>query len=137
VSSGRLTTLSALAAGALAASVLGIPGCFSERSAPTGPTRGVECRIALGPDVVGSTLVVIRDFSFQPGEIRVRAGATVTWANCDDPGQPAHTSTADQGAWSSPSLSPGDVFSHTFAQAGTFTYHCEPHPFMTATVIVE
>lgn len=67
----------------------------------------------------------------------IGVGGTVTWVNCDDPGQPAHTSTADQGAWSSPSLNPGDVFSRAFAQAGTFAYHCEPHPFMTATVIVE
>jgi plastocyanin len=137
VSPGRLATLGTLAASALAASVLAIPACFSERSAPTGPISGVECRIPLGPDVVGSTLVVIRDFSFQPAEIRIRAGGTVTWINCDDPGQPAHTSTADQGAWNSPSLNPGDVFSSAFAQAGTFAYHCEPHPFMIATVIVE
>jgi plastocyanin len=123
--------------GTLAASALLILACFSERSAPTGPITGVECRIPLGPEVVGSTLVAIRDFSFQPTEIRIRAGGTVTWVNCDDPGQPAHTSTADQGAWSSASLNPGDVFSHPFAQAGTFAYHCELHPFMTATVIVE
>jgi len=128
----RLTTLATLAASALV-----IPACFSERSAPTGPITGVECRIPLGPDVVGSTLVAIRDFSFQPAEIRIKAGGTVTWVMCEDPGQPAHTSTADQGAWSSPSLNPGDVFSRAFAQAGTFAYHCEPHPFMTATVIVE
>lgn len=128
----RLTTLATLAASALV-----ILACFSERSAPTGPISGVECRIPLGPDVVGSTLVAIRDFSFQPAEIRIKAGGTVTWVMCEDPGQPAHTSTADQGAWSSPSLNPGDVFSRAFAQAGTFAYHCEPHPFMTATVIVE
>ena len=131
MSPGRLTL------GALTASALVISACFSERSAPTGPITGVECRIPLGPDVVGSTLVAIRDFSFQPAEIRIRAGGTVTWVNCEDPGQPPHTSTADQGAWNSPSLNSGDVFSRTFAQAGTFAYHCEPHPFMTATVIVE
>lgn len=128
----RLTTL-----GTLAASALVLLDCFSERSAPTGPITGVECRLTLGPDVVGSTLVVIRDFSFQPVEIRIRAGGTVTWVNCDDPGQPAHTSTADQGAWSSPLLNPGDVFSRAFAQAGTFAYHCELHPLMIAAVIVE
>lgn len=127
-----LTTLATLAASALV-----IPACFSERSAPTGPIAGVECRIPLGPAVVGSTLVAIRDFSFQPAEIRIKTGGTVTWVSCEDPGQPAHTSTADQGAWSSPSLNSGEVFSRAFAQAGTFAYHCEPHPFMTATVIVE
>ena len=29
------------------------------------------------------------------------------------------------------------TFSYTFDDAGTFTYHCTPHPMMVGTVIVE
>jgi plastocyanin len=64
----------------------------------------------------------------------VRAGTRVTWVNCDPD---SHTSTADGAQWSSPLLATGDAFTHTFDAAGDFPYHCEPHPFMTARVIVE
>ncbi len=115
-----------LAAGAVA-------GCFSERDATTAPLEGV-CSFPAGEGVAGSTLVVIRDFAFGPGDVRVRAGERVTWINCDED---SHTSTADAGEWSSPLLAPGDVFTQTFAAAGEFPYHCEPHPFMIGRVIVE
>ncbi len=114
-----------LAAGALAA-------CFSERGT-TGPAGG-ECSFPIGEDVPGSIVVLIRDFAFAPAEIRIRAGGRVTWINCD---QVSHTSTADEGEWSSPLLAPGDAFTRTFTAPGEFPYHCEPHPFMTGRVIVE
>jgi plastocyanin len=126
---GRL--LSVLVA-ALALGTGALLGCFSKHEA-TAPTEGV-CSLPLGEGVPGSTLIVIRDFSFGPGEVRVRAGARVTWLNCDED---QHTSTADGGQWASGLLSPGDAFTQDFPTAGEFPYHCEPHPFMTGRVIVE
>jgi plastocyanin len=111
-------------------------GCFSERSA-TAPTIGGDCRIPLTPELLGATIVIIQNFAFQPSEVRIKQGGKVVWANCSAAGDPAHTSTADGGAWSSPPLDPGTTFGHTFDQAGTFAYHCEPHPFMTGSVVVE
>jgi plastocyanin len=107
-------------------------GCFSEHEA-TGTTEGV-CSVNVGEGVPGSTVVFIRQFTFQPAEVRVRAGERVTWVNCD---QDPHTSTADEGGWASPLLAPGDGFTQTFSAAGEFPYFCEPHPFMTGRVIVE
>lgn len=113
--------------------LLPVAGCFSERDATAPPAEGV-CSLPVGEGVPGSTLVIVRAFTFTPVEVRVRAGDRVTWVNCDpDP----HTSTADGGQWSSPLLSTGDAFTHTFDAVGDFPYHCEPHPFMTARVIVE
>ena len=114
-----------LAAGALA-------GCFSKHEA-TAPAEGT-CSLPLGEGVPGSTVVVIRDFTFAPGDVRVRAGDRITWINCDED---QHTSTADGGQWSSPLLSPGDGFTQTFSTVGEFPYHCQPHPFMSGRVIVE
>jgi plastocyanin len=120
-----LGVLAGLAAGILA-------GCFSEREA-TAPVEGV-CSFPLGEGVPGSTIVVINRFAFGPADVRVRAGERVTWVNCDlEP----HTSTADGGQWASPLLAPGDGFTQTFPTTGEFSYHCAPHPFMTARVIVE
>jgi plastocyanin len=111
---------------------VGATSCFSEHEA-TEAVEGV-CNIDLGDGLPGSTLVVVRQFSFTPAEVRVRAGERVTWINCD---QDAHTSTADNGEWASPLLATGDGFTQTFATPGEFSYFCVPHPFMTARVIVE
>jgi plastocyanin len=110
----------------------GLAGCFSQREA-TAPVEGV-CSLPVGEGVPGSTLVVIRGFAYGPLDVRVRAGERITWVNCDTD---LHTSTADGGQWASPLLVPGDAFTQAFATTGEFSYHCEPHPFMTARVIVE
>ncbi len=110
--------------------------CLSSRAIPTENVTG-ECRLPLGAKVAGSTIVVIRNFTFEPAEVRIKAGTSVTWVNCDQPGQPAHTSTADQSQWDSGSLTDGKAFTHPFSTAGRFGYHCEPHPFMTGTIVVE
>jgi plastocyanin len=80
-----------------------------------------------------SAAVSIVDFAFQPASVEIATGGTVTWTNT---GQAPHTVTADDGSFDSGTLSPGATFSQTFATAGTFTYHCNIHPQMTATVIV-
>lgn len=120
-----------------AAAALVSAGCFSERSlGPGNPTDG-QCTLPLSAKVPGSRLVLVRSFAFQPGDVRVKAGETVTWVNCAAADEPAHTTTDDGGAFASPLLAPGEAFSQTFSQPGTFTYHCEPHPFMTARILVD
>ena len=114
---------------------LAVVACFSERVAGDGLPSGVRCEVPL--DGFGTTVVAIRDFAFRPADVRIRTGTTVTWVNCEPQNVESHTTTADGGAWSSPLLAPGATFSHTFDQVGTFAYHCEPHPFMRATIIVE
>src|SRR5215208_4207453 len=77
--------------------------------------------------------VSIQDFFFDPGQLTVAPGTTVTWVN---KGQAPHTTTADDGTWDSGTLQPGEDFSFTFDQPGTYTYHCSIHPDMTASVKV-
>ena len=111
----------------------GLASCVSDRS--TGTERGTNgCTAQLPSTAFGSTIVVISNFAFVPSEVHVRAGTKVTWLNCD---ATPHTSTADGGAWHSPLLDPGAVVTVDFPSAGTFPYHCDPHPFMTARVVVE
>lgn len=110
----------------------GAAACFSERTVAA--VEEGECRFPVGEGVPGSTVVVIRRFAFNPEAVRIGVGERVTWINCDeDP----HTSTADGGEWASPLLVPGDAYTRAFDEPGTFPYHCEPHPFMQARVIVE
>jgi predicted lipoprotein with Yx(FWY)xxD motif/plastocyanin len=75
----------------------------------------------------------IVDFAFAPGTLTVRVGTVVTWTNT---GSAPHTVTADGGGFGSPVLQSGTSFSHAFAAAGTFAYHCSIHSSMTGTVVV-
>jgi plastocyanin len=78
--------------------------------------------------------VTIQNFAFGPQTITVAPGTTVVWTNKDSV---AHTVTSDTGAWpDSGNLATAQTFSHTFAKAGTYPYHCAIHPSMTAKVTV-
>jgi predicted lipoprotein with Yx(FWY)xxD motif len=78
--------------------------------------------------------VTIQNFAFSPQTITVTPGTTVIWTNKDSAN---HTVTSDTDAWpDSGNLATNRTFSHTFANAGTYTYHCALHPSMTGKVIV-
>ncbi len=78
--------------------------------------------------------VVIADFSFSPASITIDQGDTVTWTNN---GPTAHSATAGGGEFDTGILKAGQTSSHTFSQAGTYSYFCQPHPFMKGTVVVQ
>ena len=122
-------------------SVLGVALALacSGRHDATAPYRPpAECALA-GQPAPGATeaFVAMRSFAFSPDTIRVAAGTTVTWVNCEPPGIDAHTSTASGGEWDSGYLSPGAKYSRVFAAVGRFAYACVPHPSMHGMVIVQ
>lgn len=118
--------------------VVALAACFSSKSPTENGNLAGECSFSPVSAVPGSSVIAIKNLLFTPAQVRIRAGASVTWINCEVVGAESHTSTADQqGLWSSPSLSSGASFTQTYPQPGTFTYHCVPHPFMTGTVVVE
>ena len=82
-----------------------------------------------------SSNVIIRDFQFDPDTITVTAGDTVEWENEDD--GVVHTATADDGDFDTGDIGPNESASATLPTAGTFQYHCIPHPSMKGTVRVE
>jgi amicyanin len=82
------------------------------------------------PDTV---IVIIQKYKFQTGMVTVKAGDVVVWRNLD---VAEHTLTADSGAFESPLIKPGERWSFRFTTAGTFAYHCMPHPFMKAEIHV-
>jgi plastocyanin len=79
------------------------------------------------------TSVSIVDNAFGSTSITVEAGSTVTWTNN---GSNNHTVTADDGSFGSGTLGSGGSYSFTFNSPGTYAYHCEIHPSMTAQVVV-
>ncbi len=79
--------------------------------------------------------IFIEGFAFDAKTVTVPKGATVIWTNKDSV---RHNVLSDSGSeLKSDLLAQGETYSHTFDVAGTYTYHCGPHPNMKATVIVE
>jgi plastocyanin len=76
----------------------------------------------------------IDNFTFNPQQITVKAGDTVTWVNHDDI---PHTVTSQTLAFRSKALDTDDKFSFTFATPGKFDYFCSLHPHMTGSILVE
>ena len=91
--------------------------------------------------------VTVLDFQFSPNVLEIPTGSRVTWKN---QGRTAHTTTADGGQWDSGSISgstpgggtydqpatPGGSFTRSFAEPGTYVYHCSFHSNMTGRIIV-
>ncbi len=90
--------------------------------------------VRASPGAAAPGTVRIVQFAFVAAVVEVPVGSRVTWTN-DDPSP--HTVTADDGAFDSRQLDPGASFSVLFSGPGTFTYHCDIHPTMVGTVIVD
>ena len=84
-------------------------------------------------NVANATRAEMRTMVFGPKRIEISAGGTVTWTNNDPL---VHTITADDGSWDSGPIEPGKSWSRTFTQPGEYAFHCTPHPFMKAVIVV-
>lgn len=92
--------------------------------------------------------VTIRDFSFGPASLTIKAGGTVTWTNN---GPSSHSVVSDaQGAFDSGTLAPpmasmdpyggmssGASYQMSFSTPGTYAYHCAFHASMHGTITVQ
>jgi plastocyanin len=87
-----------------------------------------------GPSDSGS--VTVRDFEFDPENIVVEPGASVTWTwnGVED-----HDVTFDSPSITDSPLQSSGTFSTTMPTTpGTYTYHCTEHPLlMTGSVEVQ
>jgi plastocyanin len=89
------------------------------------------------PSIAGTadaTTIVVKDFTFSPTPLTVKAGSTVTWTNMDD--EP-HNVTSDTGLFRSGGMDTNDSFSFKFDKPGTYHITCSIHPRMVGTVVVQ
>ncbi|HYW63600.1 MAG TPA: cupredoxin family copper-binding protein [Bradyrhizobium sp.] len=77
--------------------------------------------------------IMIDNFTFEPAQLVVKIGTTVTWKNRDDI---PHT-VVSAGKFRSKTLDTDDSYSFTFTAAGDYTYFCSLHPHMKGTIKVE
>jgi len=81
--------------------------------------------------------------NFVPKLLNIQLGIDnhILWINVDDV---AHTVTPDQSTEDSYSgkfgsigvIMPGETYEFTFTEPNEVPYHCEPHPWMTGTIII-
>ena len=73
-------------------------------------------------------------FGFSSATFTIKVGTTVIWKNMS---LAPHTVTSDDGqTFDSGTVAVGGTFRFTFMNAGTFSYHCNIHPYMRATIVV-
>ncbi len=78
--------------------------------------------------------VRINGMRFEPADITVKPGTTVTWVHGSSM---PHTVTGNADGLRSSTLYRGQQFSHTFDATGRYDYSCDFHPSMKGSVIVE
>ena len=77
--------------------------------------------------------VSIANFAFDPAQITIAAGQSVTWTNND--GAP-HGLKFKDGETGMELMLPGQTFSRTYLKPGVYDYVCAVHAYMTAQVTV-
>lgn len=113
-------------------------GCFSEHVDQTMAPPDPNCPVPASAQGTGKAVVKISGYRFSPDTLRVSRNTTVTWVNCDAAARTdAHTTTSDQGVWSSPLFAQGTTYARVFDRTGSFPYHCTPHPTMKAVIVVQ
>jgi plastocyanin len=80
-----------------------------------------------------NSAVMIDNFTFEPAQLTIKAGTTVTWKNRDD----IPHALVSLGTFKSKVLDTDDSYSFTFASAGDYKYFCSLHPHMTGLIKVE
>ena len=86
------------------------------------------------PPPVTTATVNINGMAFSPSTLTVKTGTTVTWKNND---ATTHTATSDDGStFNTGNILSGYSATALVSQTGTFTYHCNIHSTMTATLVV-
>ncbi|HEX6461032.1 MAG TPA: plastocyanin/azurin family copper-binding protein [Thermoleophilaceae bacterium] len=75
----------------------------------------------------------IQNSAFGLNKVSVLSGDTVTWNNQS---LRQHTVTARDASFASGPINVSGSYSHSFPAAGTYSYYCQIHPFMTGEVDV-
>jgi plastocyanin len=88
---------------------------------------------ARAEDTAAPLAVHIDNFVFEPAQLTVKVGTTVTFKNRDDI---PHVVVC-AGKFRSKTLDTDDSFSFTFTAAGDYKYFCSLHPHMTGMIKVE
>ena len=100
---------------------------------PTTPAQTTTPAESTTPAPNDTTTVEIGNNTFNPAQLHVAPGTTVTFVNNDTV---PHTATADNGAFDTKELPPGYSMDVFLDGEGTVPYHDELHPDMKGSIVV-
>jgi len=116
-------------------------GCIqTNNQADTTPTSGDTNYGTISPTDSNNPLaglthnVRIANLNFNPTDITINVGDTVSWRNEDSS---THTVTSNTGSFGSGEMGLGIIYEHKFTLPGTYEYHCTFHAGMNGRVIVK
>jgi plastocyanin len=122
-----------------------LAGCGStsaaggDTGAPTATPASGGATATIAPTNTTATgssanVVNVANFQFSPATLTVKAGTTVTFKGVSGD----HTVTSDAGSTMmfDQSISQGSSITITFANPGTYKYHCSIHASMHGTIVV-
>ena len=122
----------------IVAGLLAAYGCGSTASGPSTASQSTNPSTGGGgtgtPVSIVNGATVLASSAYAPNPVTIAVGGSVTWTNNDSV---THTSTANNGAFSSGAIAPGGQYTTTFNTAGSYAYHCTIHPGMVGTVTVQ
>ncbi len=89
--------------------------------------------------MVGQRTTAAMPDKFRPGTLQIKAGTTVSFVNDDEHAHTVVSGTRGNpdGRFDSGLLKPGQRFTITFAQPGSYPYVCTLHPGMDGTIVVK
>jgi len=91
---------------------------------------------ALAAPVAGTLEVLIRDYRYEPPQLKIRIGDAVQWVNQEK--RVSHSILfLGPGGFESERIFPGESWRRVFSQPGSYPYTCGPHPEMKGLIEVE
>jgi plastocyanin len=85
----------------------------------------------------GTTDVAIQNFAFSPGSITIPAASIVKWSNLDTITHTVTSTAAPANGTFDTLVNAGTSVCLKFTAAGSYSYHCSIHSFMTGAVTVQ
>jgi plastocyanin len=124
-----------------------LAGCSAQAETSTPPP--ISTAPISTTSVSAGQVINISSLMFQPSKTTVKVGTTITWRNDEaithtvtsgrfegiDKTTGLRSSQSPDGAFDA-KLAKGKTFSFTFTKPGTYTYYCDIHQGMNATITV-
>jgi len=113
-------------------SVLAMAGCLAVVFVPAACGGGSSGP----PTTLGPNSVVVSGLAYKPADLSVKVGDSVTWSFQD--GSVPHNvdGASDLNDFSSGTPQTSGTYTYKFKKAGSYSYHCDVHPFMKGTITV-
>ena len=104
------------------------------QESPAPATTETETESTSSSEAEGDITIKIKDFAFDPQDVKAKVGEKITWVNEDD--APHNAVAQNGGDLKTSTFEKGGSDTYTLDEAGTIEYICTVHPQMKGTIEV-